>query len=715
MALTATKPIMTSLGSSASYFTRPIRILREYQVKNLRVDLVAGLTVAVILLPQAIAYAMIAELPPAMGIYAAIVAAIVGALWGSSAQLHTGPTNAASLLVLATLVPLVAVGSPAYLAAAGLLAVMVGVFRLLMGVFKLGMLVNFVSDSVIVGFTAGAGILISFNQLRHLFGLSLPSSAELITTIQGLIIYIPESNIPSVILGVASLIVLILMKRFLPSWPSALIVMIGSATAVALLNLDQQGVKVIGELPKGLPPLAKLPILDINLITNLSVGALAIAAIGLVEAMSIARSISSNTGQRLDSNQEFVGQGLANIACGFFSGYTTSGSFTRTAVNYESGAKSALASVFSGIFVLAMVFFLAPFAGYVPRTALAAVLIVTAFGMIDRKEIVRIWNSTRGDATIMVVTIFATLFLPLQFAVLTGILMSLAYYLLKTSMPVVLSVLPDDDYKHLEPRPDKPQCPQMAVLEVRGDLYFGAVNHVEDMILDNMERHPHQQYLALRMQNVQHIDISGVHALESLVRTYRDKGGDVYISKVRPAVQERMKATGFEEFLGEDHFLEVDEAIPYLFHRVLDPAVCIYECEIRAFLECQNLPRPTYHIDLPSSAEVDESKLEYITPEVLHRRLSQLDPPMVIDVREPREFKQGHIPQAVNIPLPQLLTRASDMKTDSSVVLVCRTGRRSRRVAQALCDQGCKGVHILEGGMRNWEAANLLEAVEIFS
>jgi len=589
------------------------------------------------------------------------------------------------------------------------------VFRLLMGVFKLGMLVNFVSDSVIVGFTAGAGILISFNQLRHLFGLSLPSSAELITTIQGLIIYIPESNIPSVILGVASLIVLILMKRFLPSWPSALIVMIGSATAVALLNLDQQGVKVIGELPKGLPPLAKLPILDINLITNLSVGALAIAAIGLVEAMSIARSISSNTGQRLDSNQEFVGQGLANIACGFFSGYTTSGSFTRTAVNYESGAKSALASVFSGIFVLAMVFFLAPFAGYVPRTALAAVLIVTAFGMIDRKEIVRIWNSTRGDATIMVVTIFATLFLPLQFAVLTGILMSLAYYLLKTSMPVVLSVLPDDDYKHLEPRPDKPQCPQMAVLEVRGDLYFGAVNHVEDMILDNMERHPHQQYLALRMQNVQHIDISGVHALESLVRTYRDKGGDVYISKVRPAVQERMKATGFEEFLGEDHFLEVDEAIPYLFHRVLDPAVCIYECEIRAFLECQNLPRPTYHIDLPSSAEVDESKLEYITPEVLHRRLSQLDPPMVIDVREPREFKQGHIPQAVNIPLPQLLTRASDMKTDSSVVLVCRTGRRSRRVAQALCDQGCKGVHILEGGMRNWEAANLLEAVEIFS
>ncbi len=194
-----------------------------------------------------------------------------------------------------------------------------------------------------------------------------------------------------------------------------------------------------------------------------------------------------------------------------------------------------------------------------------------------------------------------------------------------------------------------------------------------------------------------------------------EKGGDVYISKVRPAVQERMKATGFEELLGEDHFLEVDEAIPYLFHRVLDPGICIYECEIRAFLECQNLPRPTYQIDLPSSAEIDESKLDLITAEELHRRLMQPDPPRVIDVREPREFKQGHIPQAENIPLPELIHHAPDMKTDLSVVLVCSTERRSRRVAQALCQQDCPGIYILEGGMRNWEAANLLEAVDIFS
>ncbi len=489
--------------------------------------------------------------------------------------------------------------------------------------------------------------------------------------------------------------------------------MVLGAALVAILGLDQKGVRITGELPRSLPPLASLPFFNFNLMSELSFGALALGAIGLVEATSIARSISARSGQRLRSNQEFVGQGLASLASGLFSGYSTSASFNRSAANYDANAQTGLAAAFSGIFALIAMLALAPAAAYIPLAVLAGVLIVIGLGMIDVPEMVRIWRSTRGDTAIMLTTLFATLFLPLQFAVLTGILMSLAYYLLKTSMPVVLSVLPDDAYKHLEPRPDKPQCPQMAVLEVRGDLYFGAVGHVEDAILDNMQKHPFQQYLALRMQNVQHIDISGIHVLESIVRKYREQGGDVYISKMRPAVQERMQATGFEALLGEDHFLDVDEAIPYLFHHVLDPATCIYECEIRAFLECQNLPRPTYQLDLPSSAEIDESKLQFVSPEDLHHQLAQPDPPLVVDVREPREFKKGYIPQAVNIPLPQLVTRSADLKANLSVVLVCRNGRRSRRVAQALCDQDCKGVQILAGGMISWEAANLLEAVEI--
>lgn len=713
MESTATKPILTSLSSSASYFTRPVRILRGYKVQNLRPDLIAGLTLSVLVLPQGIAFAFIAGLPPQMGLYASIVGAIVGSLWGSSHHLHTGATNVASLLVASVLIPIAMPGSPEYIIAAGMLAVMVGVFRVLVGVARLGVLANFVSDSVIVGFTAGAGILIAIGQMRNLLRVSDGGSPEMLIRMQTLILNVPETHFISLALGGGAIVLLLLIRRFFPKLPGPLIVMVLGAASVAFMGLDQKGVRITGELPRGLPPLATLPFFNLELISELSVGALALGTIGLVGAISIARSISARSGQRLDSNQEFVGQGLASIAGGLFSGYPTSASFNRSAANYDAGAQTGMAAVFSGVFTLIAMLALAPAAAYIPLAVLAGVVIVIGLGTVDVPEMARIWRSTRGDTAIMLVTLFTTLFLPLQFAVLTGILMSLAYYLLKTSTPVVLPVFPDDAYKHLEPRADKPQCPQLAVMEVRGDLYFGAVGHVEDAILDNMQKHPYQRYLALRMQNVQHIDISGIHALESIVRHYRELGGDVYISKVRPAVQKRMESAGFEAFLGEDHFLEVDEAIPYLFHHVLDPAICIYECEIRAFLECQNLPRPAYQLDLPRSAEIDESKLKLITPQALHRRLAQPNPPLVVDVREPREFKQGHIPQAINIPLPKLVTHPAELKANLSVVLVCRTGRRSNRVAQALCDQECLGVQILEGGMLNWEAANLLEAVEL--
>ena len=229
-------------------------------------------------------------------------------------------------------------------------------------------------------------------------------------------------------MGLGTLLLIALLRRFYPKLPGPLIGIAAAAISVGLLRLDQGGVKVIGQLTGGLPPLAQLPLFDMALIGQLSTGALAIAAIGLVEAMSIGRAIASQTGQRLDSNQEFVGQGLANIACGFLSGYTCSGSFTRSAVNYKANAQTPLASVFSGSFVLIAMLVLAPLAGYVPRTALAGILILTAFGMIDRKEMARLWRGARGDALIMIVTFLATLFLPLQFAVLSGILMSLAYY-----------------------------------------------------------------------------------------------------------------------------------------------------------------------------------------------------------------------------------------------------------------------------------------------
>ncbi len=336
------------LQTYLAFFTRPVRVLRGFRKENLRPDLIAGLTVAVILLPQAIAYASIAQLPPQMGLYTAVIAAIVGALWGSSKQLHTGPTSTASLLMFATLLAIAEPGSPRYLAAAGVLAVLVGVFRLLLGLARLGMLVNFVSDSVIIGFTSGAAVLIWGSQLSALLRLNLPTSSSLTTTLTNVVQHAGETHVPSLLMGVAVVVLIAVLRRINRKLPGPLIAMVLAAVAISVFGLSQQGFKVIGQVPAGLPPFTGLPLFDLDLVGQLAGAALAIGSIGLVEAMSAARSMASQTGQRLDSNQEFVGQGLANVVSGFFSGYAGNGSFSRSALNFASGAQTQMASVFSG-------------------------------------------------------------------------------------------------------------------------------------------------------------------------------------------------------------------------------------------------------------------------------------------------------------------------------------------------------------------------------
>jgi len=443
----------------------------------------------------------------------------------------------------------------------------------------------------------------------------------------------------------------------------------------------------------------------------LSDGALAIAVIGLVEASSIARSIASQSGQRLDNNQEFVGQGLANIACGFLSGFPCSGSFNRSALNYAAGAQTSLAAVFSGLFVLIGMLTLAPLAAYLPRAALAGVLIVAAYGMIDQKEMKRIWRGARGDALIMAVTLLATLFLPLQFAVLIGVLMSLAYYILKTSTPRVRPVTPDGNFRHFVYQPEKPMCPQLAIFDILGDLYFGAVHSVENALRQHQLRHPTQRFLLLRMHSVQVCDMSGIHMLESIVRAYRERGGDVFLVRVHEPVLQLMQRTGFLDYLGAEHVLSEDKAVEHLFYKVLDPAICIYESNVRVFKECQNLPRPDYPIAIPLRLDLPTSQIADLSPEQLWQQLRSDQPPLVIDVREPREFQRGHIPQAQLMPLAPLLTSTPDLPGDRLIVFVCRGGRRSGRVAHLFREKGYAHVAVLRGGMLAWEAAGLLEAV----
>jgi len=711
--MTEDNVVLINLKRSLQYFLRPIDIFQNYNTNIFKKDTIAGLTVAVVLLPQAIAYALIADLPIQIGLYTAIVAAIVGALWGSSNQLQTGPTNAISLLVLSALVVGRPTNSLEVLLMVGLMAVLVGIIQVGMGIARFGFLVNFVSHSVIVGFTAGAGILISVKQLPSLFGLSY-SSHGLVETLEGFTANILGTNWITLSLGIGTVFVILILRWINPKIPSPLFSMIIASAAVGLFSLDKFDVVVIGELPRDLPPFTGFSLFNLEMIAKLSAGSFAIAAIGLVEAMSISRSIATQTGQRLDSNQEFVGQGLANIVSGFFSGYPCSGSFTRSAVNFKAGAKTPAASAFSGVFVMVSMLALAPLAAYVPRASLAGVLIIIAYGMVDQGEIRRIIKSTKGDAVIMIATFVATLLLPIEFAVLLGILLSLAYYIMRTSVPRIRAVLPDENYKHFIPHPDEKSCPQIAVMDIRGDLYFGAVSHLEEAIHKHLAKHPGQRFLLLRMHTVNHCDFSGIHSLESIVEIYRSMNGDVFFVKVQNPVLAIMKSSGFYQKMGEDHFPAQDEVLGHLFHKVIDPAVCIYECHLRAFVECQNLPKRLHSEQIPLHTEIPQGSIPHISARSLWDRINGSDcPDMIIDVREPLEFKECHILQAQLIPLPKLIFETPNFPQEHEIILICNSGRRGLRAAYVLQEKGYRKVLYLKGGMIEWKANGLLAAIDI--
>ncbi len=520
---------------------------------------------------------------------------------------------------------------------------------------------------------------------------------------------------PTAIIGVGTIMAVIALKKINPRLPAALFAIILASIVVFVTGWDQTGVSTIGGLPRGFPPLVKLPFFDFRTMVELLPGVMAIAAIGLVQTTAIARSLATQTGQRLESNQEFVGQGLANIAVGFFSGFPVAGSFTISAVSFNNGARTQIrALITSGVLLLTM-FVFAPLARYLPWPALSGVLIVTAYGMIDKAEIARILRGTRGDAIIMLATFLGTMFLPLEFAVMMGILLSFAFYIMKTSVPKIITVVPGKDFKHfIKAEIYHDVCPQLGIIQISGDLYFGAVSHVEETIQKHFQTHPEDRFLLVRMHSVNHCDFSGIHMLESVRAMCRDRGGDLFFVRVQEGVYQFMQSTGFCKALGENHFLDDDNAISYMFHKVLDPAVCVYECPVRVFKECQSLPKRSYQLPASWSTATEFAPVTNILPQDLWRAL-HIDtaalPPLVIDVREPREFKVGHIAEAHLIPLPKLLANPDVLPKDEFLVFVCRGGRRSTRAAQLLQNQGYKNIKVLQGGMLAWESAGLLEAI----
>ena len=709
----------TPLQMSLRTLLQPYFFLVHYRLANLRVDVIAGITTGIILVPQSIAYALIAGLQPQVGLYTAIVASVVAAFWGSSNHLHTGPTNAASLLLLAAVSPLASTSNfQEYLAVAGLLTVMTGFMRLFLGLLRLGFIVNFVSDAVVVGFTAGAAMLIIVNQMGGLLGFKIESNSSLFVTLTSLFTHGQPIHYLSLGLGAAALALVFILPRLHEKLPSQFFAVFLLSMLVAGLRLDKQGVDIIGHLPNVLPPLSQLPFGDFDLLRALLPGAVAIAVIGLIEALSISRSLATESGQYLDNNQEMVGQGMANIICGLLSGYCSSGSFTRSTVIFRAGGVTRMASVISGAFVLIAVLGLGGLMQFLARPVLAGFVISTAISMINYKRARQIMGTSKSETFIMLVTFGAAFVFPLIYVVAIGITASLMVYVYKTSRPRVLPLVPTENFRHMRPSHESEdiQCPQLSILSIEGDLYFGAANHVEDLLRSHLPQFGARRFVLLQLQNMVRVDISGVRVLENYVRFVREQGGDVYFFKVKELADRLFRSSGFREFVGPDHFLDDDTAIGYLFQRVLNPKECIYDCPHRVFQECQNLPKITIPFQEILLANPGAPEVDLVTVDELLSVLGTIGRgSLLIDVREQLEWDRGHIPVARHMPYSTFDPQNPLLKKDAEIFLVSNTSRRARNIGLVLKDQGFSQVRVLEGGMRAWMNDSHLTALSEYA
>ncbi|MBN1930205.1 MAG: GatB/YqeY domain-containing protein [Desulfobacterales bacterium] len=560
--------------------------------ESLRCDLIAGLTGAVIVLPQGVAFAMIAGLPPEYGLYTAIITPIVAALFGSSLHLISGPTTAISIVVFSAISPYAEPGSIEFIRLALTLTFLAGVYQLAFGLARLGALVNFISHTVIVGFTAGAAILIATNQLKHIFNMQVPDGESFLHTWMHLFLHFNDINGYSSAVAGATLVSAIVLKRLLPRWPHMLLAMIVGSVTCKLLDGSSHQVRLIGQLQAHLPPLS-LPDFSIGTIRQLAPEAFAAALLGLIEALSISRSIAVHSLQRIDGNQEFIGQGLSNLIGSFFSSYAGTGSFTRSAINYQAGAKTPLAAIFSAIFLALILLLIAPLTAYLPVAAMGGIILLVAYHLIDFSRIITIIKTSKHETAILLTTFSATLFLELEFSIYAGVLLSLVFYLKRTAHPQIIHLAPDSNYyprrlKNSETN-KLTECPQIKIIRIDGSLFFGAIHHVADSLYRIRVKFPECKYLLIVANGINFIDMAGAEMLVQEIRYWRYKGGDLFLSGLKPEAEEILQQGNYLAGIGKENLFDSKANALTAILKYIDPLQC-RKCTQRIFFECRATP-----------------------------------------------------------------------------------------------------------------------------
>lgn len=539
--------------------------IRTSTAKTLRGDLFAGLTVAIMVIPQGMAYAMLAGLPPIYGLYAALVPVLIYPLFGTSRQLSVGPVALVSILVLAGLSPLAAPGTPEFIELALLTAFIAGLIQILLAMFKMGFLANFLSEPVISGFTAAAAVIIGVSQLKYLFGVEVARSTVILDMVSGLAGAIGETNFYSLITGVLGIAIILAVKKIHKALPAALIAVIVTGVLVVVFDWTEHGVAVVGEVKSGLPAFQFVP-LDLEKILSILPLAGIICIISFIESLAIAKTIAArHKDSNVDANKELFALGLAKVLGSFFLAYPNTGSFTRSAINDEAGAKTGLSSIFAGAVVILTLLFLTPLFYYLPQPVLASIVLAAVVGLIDVGYVTRLFKIDRRDFYVYMTTFVLTLLLGVQDGVFAGVALSVLLVLYKTSRPhyAVLGQLEGTNtYRNIDRFEGTKLNKDYLIIRYDVDIYFGNAEHFYDTVMRELTNYPDTKYVILHMTGIGSIDSTGLHRLNLLIESLAEEKAILLMAGVRGQVRDLLVISGLQEKIGVQHcYLTVQDAI----------------------------------------------------------------------------------------------------------------------------------------------------------
>lgn len=557
--------------------------------QSLVADFWAGLTGAIVVLPQGIAYALIAGMPAEYGLYTAVIVPVIASFFGSSRHMISGPAAAISIVIMSVASDVTQVGTPEFISTVLTLTLLVGVIQITLGMLRMGVLVNFISHTVVVGFTAGAAILIGTSQIPYVLGVSKASNLSFVDAWVEIVGSLSRTDYVSLSIALVTVATTLISKRVSKKIPAMFVGMIVSMVYAWVIGAVEQGVKFVGAVPDGVPSYS-LPDLNINLVSDLLPGAFALAILGLVEAISIGRSVSLKSGQRIMGNQEFLGQGLGNAVGSLFGGFASSGSFTRSGVNYNAGAQTPIAALIAAVLVLATILFVPQLTAYLPIPAMGGAVMLIAWNLVDTHHIKEILRFNRSEAGVLLVTFVATLFVQLEFAIYLGVILSMVTYLKRTSKPNVMQVAPQSIYPGTDLRSVKRfnlnECPGIRFLRIDGSIFFGATDHILNELDRYVSRFDNCRYLVLSCASVNFIDLAGAQMLVELKNRLAQQNCQLAFVLLKNSVFDELVKSGSASALGEGSFFATPDAA--LDALVVDEQVKTQcdSCKLRVFRQC---------------------------------------------------------------------------------------------------------------------------------